>query len=101
MNKVFNYSFITANIPKIKSICDETLDEYEKDAIKQGDKVAAKMPFKETFSIMFAKIILAIFFGEESYNCFIEGIPACLFLAKLNKDVLMQAVSSRGLLFGA
>ena len=50
---------------------------------------------------MMARIVVESFFGIDSSTLEIAGEPAPLFLQRLNYDLVKQAFSLRGMIFGA
>ena len=72
LSKIFNYDFITSQIPSIVSIADNVFDFYENEAKKDGKKYIS-LQINEMITKFTSSVIVSGFLGTNSLKENIRG----------------------------
>ena len=62
MSSVFNYDFIKSKVPVISAICEEVLNELEKQNNNDG-KTEVKADLIDVLQKIFGNVVIKCFFG--------------------------------------
>jgi len=98
---VFNYDFLTLNIPKIAKTFDIEAQRMEDEYFQSNPGAkTVKYYLLDLLTATFSGVMLKCFFGGTFKNEKINGEPLSVFLPKLIGDVSKQSIRPENFLLG-